>query len=114
MMNLLMSTAYAQEAGAAAAQQPGWMQFAPMIAVVVIFYFLMLRPQAKKAKEEQAMVSALKKGDEIYTRAGLIGEIVGLTEKVVTIETTPGTKIKVLKSQISGLSSTIFNQEEKK
>lgn len=113
MLNLFISNAFAQEAGAAAAKQPMFMQFLPMILIVVVFYFLMLRPQKKQLEEEAKMIGALNKGDEIYTKSGLIGTITGLTEKVVTLEVSEGVKLKILKSQIAGLASKLFEKESK-
>lgn len=86
------------------------MQFLPLVLVFVIFYFLMLRPQKKKFEEEQAMLSKLQKGDEIYTKSGLIGTIYGITEKIVTIEASEGVKIKVLRSQIGGLLKSVLDE----
>lgn len=113
MIHLFISNAFAQEATAAAAKQPMIMQFLPMILIVVVFYFLMLRPQKKQLEEEGKMINALSKGDEIYTKSGLLGTITGLTEKVVTIEVSEGVKLKVLKSHIAGLSSKLFAKESK-
>jgi len=108
---LLQSTnTFAQ---AAAAGQNPMMQFLPLVFVFVIFYFLMLRPQKKKFEEEQAMLSKLQKGDEIYTKSGMIGTIHGLTEKVVTLETAEGVKFKFLRSQVGGLLSQVLEEKTK-
>ncbi|MDD0852756.1 preprotein translocase subunit YajC [Halobacteriovorax sp. GB3] len=112
LLALLMTSANAQEAAAAPAAQNGMMQFLPLVFIFVIFYFLILRPQKKKLEQEAKLIGELKKGDEIYTKAGILGKIHGLTEKVVTLEVEDGVKLKVLKSQIAGLAKTIF--EEKK
>ena len=110
MMELLFTSVQAQEATAAAS--PGGLQsFLPMILIFGIFYFLMIRPQSKKLKTEQAMLSELGKGEEIYTKSGLLGKITGLTEKVITLEISEGTKVKVLRSQIGGKSSSIFEKK---
>jgi preprotein translocase subunit YajC len=85
------------------------MSFVPMIVVFVIFYFLLIRPQTKKAKQEQELIAKLGKGDEVYTKSGLIGTIYGLTEKVVTLEVSEGVKIKILKNQIGGLAQAVLN-----
>ncbi|MCB9060854.1 MAG: preprotein translocase subunit YajC [Halobacteriovoraceae bacterium] len=112
MLEFIISSAMAEEATKAAAQNPNpIMQFAPFILVFVIFYFLMLRPQKKKMEEEKQLLESLKAGDEVYTKSGIIGEIKGLTNKIATIETTEGVKIKILRSQIGGLAKTIFGQE---
>ena len=99
------SNTFAQEA-AASAQNP-LMQFLPLVVVFVIFYFLMIRPQKKKFDEEQAMINKLAKGDEIYTKSGIIGVIHGMTDTVVTVEVSEGVKFKILKSQIAGLYKSL-------
>lgn len=103
MSNFFFASAQAQEvaAGAAAAPNP-LMQFLPLVLVFAIFYFLMIRPQKKRIQEEEAMLKALNKGDEIYTKSGIIGTIVGLTDKIVTLEVSEGVKMKVLRAQIAG------------
>ena len=112
MLDLFISSAYAQEA--AAAQPNALSQFIPFILVFGIFYFMMIRPQKKKLQEEQAMLSALTKGDDIYTKSGILGKIHGLTDRVATLEVGEGTKIKVLRSQIAGKSDTILKPATKK
>jgi len=110
ILSLFTTSAFAQAQTAANANP--MLQFLPLVAVFVLFYFLMLRPQKKKMEEEQVMLSALQKGDEVYTKSGFIGTIYGLTDKVVTLEATEGVKFKVLRSQVGGLLKNIL--EEKK
>lgn len=89
-------------AASAAGQQPGgWMAFAPFLLMFGVMYFLVLRPQQKKMKEQQQMIAALKQGDEIVTASGLLGKVTGLTEKVVTVEIAQDVRVKMLKSQVS-------------
>ncbi len=85
--------------------------FIPMILLFLVFYFLMFRPQQKKMKEEQEMLSKLSKGNEVYTKSGLIGTIYGLTDKVVTLDMGDGVKIKVVRSQIGGLADSILKDK---
>jgi preprotein translocase subunit YajC len=109
MLDWLVAPAYAQEA----AQQPNVLvQFAPFLIIFFIFYFLMIRPQKKRMMEEQNLLNSLNKGDEVYTKAGIIGTITGLTEKVVTLEISQGVKMKVLRSQIGGLAQRLFDKKE--
>jgi preprotein translocase subunit YajC len=103
----LTSNAQAQ----AAAQSNPLTQFLPLIVVFGIFYFLMIRPQKKKFDQEQAMLSELKKGDEVYTKSGLIGTVYGLSDKIITLEGIEGVKYKVLRSQIGGLLKTIMDEK---
>jgi preprotein translocase subunit YajC len=86
----------------AAPEQPNMlMSLAPLALVFVVFYFLLIRPQQKKLKETQEMISALKQGDEVLTTSGILGRITGITEKVVTVEVADNVRVKMLKSQIA-------------
>ena len=112
MFDFLINNAYAQDK--VVPQAGGIMTFVPFILIFVIFYFLLIRPQKKKMQEEQAMIGALSKGDEIFTKSGIIGVITGMTEKIITLEVAEGTKIKIIRGQIGGLAKKIFEKEEKK
>ena len=81
--------------------QSGIMQFLPLIAIVVVFYFFMIRPQMKKAKDHKKLVEDLKIGDKIVTTAGIHGKIVGSNDTTFLIEVEGGTKIRFDKSAIS-------------
>lgn len=110
MFKLFISDAFAQ---GAAAQQPTAMNFVPIILVVLVFYFLVFRPQKRQIEEEKKIVDSLNKGDRIYTKAGIFGKIVGLTEKVVDLEVADNIKIKILRSQIAGLEESVLaNKKE--
>lgn len=76
---------------------------APMLIVFAIFYFLMIRPQQQQQKKHKAMIEALKKGDEVITRAGIIGVIYGIVDNIVTIEVENSVRFKMLKDQIATL-----------
>ena len=80
--------------------------------LVAIFYILMIRPQKKRADKEREYVAALQKGTEIYTKSGMLGTMTGMTEKVITVEISEGIKVKVLKGQIGGLASKIFETKD--
>ncbi len=113
-LSVTQSMVFAQDAAApaAAAQQPSFLSMMmPFAIIMFIFYFLMIRPQKKKLEQETKFLNALKKGDEVYTRAGLIGTIYGLADKIVTLEVAEGIKLKVLKSQVAGDAKTLFNPE---
>ena len=87
---------------AGAAQQPGLgSMLVPFVAMFAVVYFLMIRPQQKKMKEQQDMLSALKHGDEVLTAAGILGKVTGITDKIVTVEVADNVRIKMLKSQIT-------------
>ncbi|HET7364237.1 MAG TPA: preprotein translocase subunit YajC [Burkholderiales bacterium] len=76
------------------------MSFLPIILLFVILYFLMIRPQMKRAKEQKAMIEALQKGDEVVTAGGMVGRITKLGEQYVTLEIAPDTEIVVQRSAV--------------
>jgi preprotein translocase subunit YajC len=73
----------------------------PFALMFAVFYFLMIRPQQKKMKDHESMVTALQKGDEIVTQSGILGKVHGIAEKVVTIEVDNNVRIKILKAQVA-------------
>lgn len=81
------------------------MQFAPLIFIFVIFYFLLIRPQQRRQKELQTMIDAIKKGDKVVTTGGIIGTVAGIQNDYVVLKVgdNENTKMEVLKSAISGL-----------
>jgi preprotein translocase subunit YajC len=93
---VIISPAYAQAAGGA----DSLMSFLPIILLFVILYFLMIRPQMKRAKEQKAMIEALQKGDEVVTAGGMVGRITKLGEQYVTLEIAPSTEIVVQRSAV--------------
>ena len=98
--------AYAQaDKGAGAGQQVIFTTVIPLVFLFGIFYFLLIRPQAKKASDMQKMLAALKRNDEVVTTGGLLGKIVELGDKVVTLEIAPNVRVRVERAQISALSS---------
>jgi len=96
---VLIATAYAQAAGGGSGgfDIVGLM---PLILLFVLLYFLMIRPQAKRAKEHRSMLAALQKGDEVVTGGGVLGKINHVGEQFVTLEIAPNTEIKVQKSSL--------------
>jgi preprotein translocase subunit YajC len=80
----------------------GLMQFVPLVAIFAIFYFLVLRPQSKKAKEHQAMLSELKKGDEVVTQGGIIGKISGMSDSELTLQVQEGVRLRVTRASVQG------------
>jgi preprotein translocase subunit YajC len=100
-MEWLIPSAYAQAAGAA---QPNVvMQLLPLILIFVVFYFLLIRPQAKRAKEHKAMVSALAVGDEVVTSGGILGRVAEVSDQFLTVEVAEGVRVKVQRHTVSGL-----------
>ena len=77
--------------------------FLPLVLVFIIFYFLLIRPQQKKAKEHQQMLGKLKKNDEVMTSGGIYGKVTALTDNIVTLEVAPNVRIRVNRPQISAV-----------
>lgn len=106
MMNLLLGSisAYAQEAAPAAAGAtegaPAYYQFVPFVFILVVMYFLVIRPQAKKQKEAQTFLSALRVGDQVITQSGILGRITALTDSIATLEVANQVQMKFLRAQI--------------
>jgi preprotein translocase subunit YajC len=87
---MLISNAYAQAASAASDPTGGLMGLLPIILMFVVLWFLMIRPQMKKAKEHQKMVGELAKGDEVVTQGGIVGRISKVGENYITVEVATG------------------------
>ena len=87
--------------------EPGMMAFLPLILMFVVFWFLLIRPQQKKLREQQKMQSSLNKGEEVVTNSGIFGTVTGITDKVITLEVAKDVRVKVLKNHIS---STVKNE----
>lgn len=96
--NLFISNAYAE--GAAVAPTSSFMDFIPLIALVAVFYFLVLRPQMKRAKEVKVMIEALQKGDEVVTSGGVMGRIAKVGDSYVSLEVAEGINLTIQKSAI--------------
>ncbi|OGP13879.1 MAG: preprotein translocase subunit YajC [Deltaproteobacteria bacterium GWA2_54_12] len=79
----------------------GIMSIAPLIILFVIFYFLLIRPQQKRAKEHKQMISAIQKGDQVVTTGGMHGRVASVNEDTVSVEVAEGVKVKVSKEAIS-------------
>jgi preprotein translocase subunit YajC len=92
----------AAAAGASEAP-PAWLQFMPFIAVGVIFWFLILRPQMRQQKEHKAKIASIKKGDQVLTAGGLLGKVLKVDEHYADLELGANVKVKALKSTISDI-----------
>jgi len=100
-MSLLISDAYAQAAPAAAPNSTMSLLMLPLM--LVVFYFLLIRPQQKRAKEHQAMLAKIATGDEVVTAGGILGRVTEVGDSFLTLEIADGVRIKVQKSQVSQL-----------
>ena len=101
-MDFLISSAYAQAAAPTAAANP-LMSFLPLVILFGIFYFMLIRPQMKRAKEQKSMIAALAKGDEVLTNGGLLGRIEDIADQFVTLEIAPNVTVKLQKQAISAV-----------
>jgi preprotein translocase subunit YajC len=99
-MDWLISTAAAQ-AQAPAGQTGALMQFLPLVLIFVVFYFLLIRPQSKRAKEHSAMIAALETGAEVVTSGGILGKVVELGDQILTVEIAEGVKVKVQRHTVT-------------
>ena len=100
---MLISVAHAQQAAGAADPAGGLMQFLPIILMFVVLWFLMIRPQMKRAKEHKAMVEALAKGDEVVTGGGIAGRVTEVGDSFVQVEVAPNTVVAVQKQAVATL-----------
>lgn len=103
---MFATPAYAQGAGGAGGGDM-LTSFVPLILIFVIFYFFLIRPQQKKAKDHKAMVQALRRGDQVVTQAGILGKVTRVKdgEEEIEVEIAPNVKIRVLRSSVGGVMS---------
>lgn len=90
-------------AGGAAAAPPAWINFLPIIGMVLIFYFLLFRPQMRQQKEHKEKIAAVKKGDQVVTAGGLIGKVVKVTDDHVEIDLAKDVRVKAVKQTLGDI-----------
>jgi preprotein translocase subunit YajC len=98
-MDFFISPAWAQAAGGSSAST--WINILPLVLIFVVFYFLLIRPQTKRAKEHREMVAKLSAGDEVVTTGGILGRISEIDESFVTLEVAPKVTIRVQRFQVT-------------
>ena len=98
-MDFLIANAYAQDA----APKSGLAGFLPLILIFVVFYFMLIRPQMKRAKEHRKMVSELSKGDEVVTNGGLLGKITDISDSFVTLQLADNVTIKLQRQAVASV-----------
>ncbi|TPE53749.1 preprotein translocase subunit YajC [Amaricoccus solimangrovi] len=104
---MFATPAFAQ-AAASGGGAAGLIQFAPIVLIFVIMYFLMIRPQQKKVREHKAMIDALRRGDQVVTAGGLIGKVVKVGDTELEVELAPSVKVRVVRSTVTQvLSKTV-------
>ena len=89
-------------AGAAAAP-PAWISFLPIIGMIAIFWFLIIRPQMNRQKEHQAKVAGMKKGDSVITAGGLVGKVIKVDDVYVELELGTNVRVKAIKATIGDI-----------
>jgi len=99
ILDFFIASAHAQDAS----PQGGLMSFLPLIVIFIIFYFLLIRPQMKRAKEHKKLVEQLSTGSEVVTNGGLLGRITRVDESFVTVEFADNVQIKVQKHAIASV-----------
>ena len=97
-MNVFISSAWAQGGDTSGG---GLITLLPLVAIFVLFYFLLIRPQQKRAKDHKTMVAGISKGDEVVTNGGTLGKITAVGDNFVSLEIAPGTTIKVQRHAVA-------------
>ena len=98
---MFISNAYAE--AAPSVQGAGLMDFLPLVVLIAVFYFFILRPQSKRAKEHRAMIEALQRGDEVVTGGGELGRVSKVYEQYVGVELAENVEVTVQKSSITAV-----------
>lgn len=113
-MQGFLATAIASEATSAAAKQPSMIEtLIPLIFIFVVMYFIMIRPQTKKAKEHANLIKNLKAGDEVITSGGIMGRVKGVADEFVTLDV-GSAQLKILKEHISRLTKPLAGDKAPK
>ena len=81
-------------------QQPGWMAFAPMVLLVVVFYFILIRPQQQRAKQQARLIAELKSGDKVVTSSGIVGVVITVKDRTVSLRSMDA-KMEVTKASVT-------------
>lgn len=106
-------TAYAATSSTTQSGEMSFMSFLPMIVIFILFWFLLIRPQQKKAKLHNKMVSELQKGDEVVTNSGIVGKITKIEEQFILLEVANNVVITMQKNTISGkIEKDILNKTQ--
>ena len=100
MITFLADAAAPVAAQPGQSQQPAWLGFAPMILLVVVFYFVLIRPQQKRAKALAALVGSIKAGDKVITASGIVGTVITVKDKTVSLRSADA-KMEVTKASVT-------------
>ncbi len=102
-MSFFIADAWAQQGGQAAQEPSALLSFLPLVLILVLFYFLLIRPQAKRAKEHKQMVQNLSKGDEVVTSGGLLGRVTEVGDNFLVLEIADNISVRVQKNMVASL-----------
>ncbi|AOU98232.1 preprotein translocase subunit YajC [Acidihalobacter yilgarnensis] len=103
-MSFLIPNAYAEAGGAVASQPGGGLDFMILIAIMfAVMYFMIIRPQSKRAKEHKRLVEALSKGDEVVTTGGIVGKVTTVGDNFVQVEVSEGVEVKLQKQAVTSV-----------
>ena len=108
-----VSVAYAQSAGEASSQSP-FFQFIPLVLILGVFWFLIIRPQQKKQKQHLNMVDSLRKGDKVVTNGGIFGTIIKVGDDRITLEIASKVQIQIERQQVARMDKKIAESKEDK
>jgi len=111
MTNLLLLIGTRPPAGADAPSP--FAMFLPIIAILVIYYFLLVRPQQKQAQRHRQLVDSLKKGDEVITDSGMVASVISVHDEFVILKAAENVKLKFLKSKVAGRTSDAVAEAKK-
>ncbi len=106
-------TAFLSQTAPEGQSQNPVMAFLPFILIAVVFYLVFFRPQSRQAKQHQAFLGALKKGDEVVTQGGIVGTVFLVEDRTVTVDVGGGTKLRILKAQVAGQWKAVESQPAK-
>ena len=87
-------------AGPTPSQQPAWLSFAPMVLLVIVFYFILIRPQQKRSKQQAILISSIKSGDRVVTSSGIVGVVITVKDKTVSLRSADA-KMEVTKASVT-------------
>lgn len=105
---MFLTPAYAQAAGGAPGGSAFLVQMAPLVLIFIVMYFLLIRPQQRKLKDHRAMVSAVRRGDQVITQGGIIGKVAKVKEDgsgEIEVEIAEGVRVRVLKHTLTSVMS---------
>jgi preprotein translocase subunit YajC len=103
LLDFLIPSAYAQSAAGAQPQGLGLMGFLPLVVLIALMYFMVMRPQMKRQKEHRAMLDKLAKGDEVITNGGIAGVVTDIGDNFITVEIADSVRIRVQKGAIANV-----------